>query len=57
MSAGLSGGIIIRDKAMRMKICNDCPHLKRKLSQCELCHCFMKLKTKLPKARCPIGKW
>jgi hypothetical protein len=41
----------------RLKICNECEHFKKNGSRCKLCKCFMKLKTELEQARCPIGKW
>lgn len=41
----------------RLKICQTCEHFKVKGSRCKLCHCFMKLKTELEHAKCPIHKW
>jgi hypothetical protein len=41
----------------RFAICNKCPYLRRTTKQCTQCGCFMKLKTKLAAAECPIGKW
>ena len=41
----------------RYAICESCPSLLRITSQCKECGCFMKLKTKLPAAACPLGKW
>ena len=41
----------------RMEICEDCPRLWKKTYQCKECGCFVKLKTKVTKAVCPIGKW
>jgi len=46
---------IIADQ--RMLICKDCPFLIKATNQCKKCGCFMNLKTKLPNASCPIGKW
>lgn len=40
----------------RMAICNQCPKLNP-LKFCNECACFMPLKTKLPFANCPLGKW
>jgi hypothetical protein len=40
----------------RLEICKQCDKLN-KLNMCEVCYCFMHIKTKLKKARCPIGKW
>jgi hypothetical protein len=41
----------------RFDICNGCPELINLTTQCKKCGCIMKIKTKLEKASCPIGKW
>jgi hypothetical protein len=41
----------------RFAICEVCPSFIRTTTQCKECGCFMKLKTKLVKAACPLGKW
>jgi len=41
----------------RLEICRGCPEYRPKTNQCKKCGCFMKLKTTLLNARCPIGKW
>jgi hypothetical protein len=41
----------------RMAICETCEFLKRPAKQCSKCGCFMKLKTKIDRAHCPIHKW
>lgn len=41
----------------RYDICKSCPELIRSTSQCKQCGCIMKLKTRLQKATCPLGKW
>ena len=41
----------------RFAICLQCPELIKITSQCRQCGCIMKAKTKLPNAKCPIGKW
>ena len=41
----------------RMRICEECPSLLRVTYQCKECGCFMKLKTKLKNAECPLKKW
>lgn len=41
----------------RLAICQTCPQLNQKLMQCRKCGCFMKLKTTLQGAKCPLGKW
>tara|TARA_Y100000310_G_C20385115_1_gene670046 strand:+ start:287 stop:700 length:414 start_codon:yes stop_codon:yes gene_type:complete len=37
--------------------CEKCEFLSPKTSQCEKCNCFMKVKTRVATAACPIGKW
>lgn len=39
----------------RLDICKGCPEYRKGL--CEVCGCNMSIKTKLPFARCPMGKW
>ncbi len=41
----------------RLAICYECPLLNQLTVTCTKCKCFMKLKTKLEKAVCPVGKW
>jgi hypothetical protein len=41
----------------RMDICKSCEFLFKPTSQCKKCGCLMHLKSKLPHATCPIGKW
>ena len=41
----------------RMEICLGCPQLIKLTNQCKECGCIMNLKTKLPNAECPLGKW
>lgn len=41
----------------RLAICNQCPAFNKNLAKCKKCGCFMKLKTTLQEAKCPIGKW
>jgi len=41
----------------RMQACLDCPKLLRATHQCRECGCFMKIKTKLLHATCPLDKW
>jgi hypothetical protein len=43
--------------AQRITICQTCPSLLKITTQCKECGCFMKLKTKLQNATCPLGKW
>ena len=41
----------------RLSICNTCPAFNKRLAKCTKCGCFMKLKSTLRRASCPIGKW
>ena len=41
----------------RLEICRSCEFFKHGSQRCKKCGCFMKLKTELEQARCPIGKW
>jgi hypothetical protein len=42
--------------AERMGICEGCEHLTD-AKTCELCQCFMPLKTTMNNMKCPIDKW
>lgn len=51
---------ITRAKEMsekRLAICKECEHYKERTSQCSKCGCFMRFKTAMSSASCPIGKW
>ena len=41
----------------RMSICKSCEHIFKPTLSCTKCGCFMKVKTILTAARCPVGKW
>ena len=41
----------------RIAICKDCIFYFKPTGTCKKCGCFMKLKTKIKAASCPIGKW
>ena len=41
----------------RLEICRGCEFYRARTNQCKKCGCFMKLKTSLENAKCPIGKW
>ena len=41
----------------RFEICQACPAYRPRTNTCKKCGCFMKLKTTLQNAKCPIGKW
>ena len=51
------GRVSIEIAKDRMAICEACPELIKATKQCKKCGCLMHLKTKLPNASCPIGKW
>ena len=40
----------------RWDICNACEFLTKRLT-CKKCGCFMRLKTRIGRMRCPIAKW
>lgn len=39
----------------RLKICFGCPHLNK--TRCGKCGCFLKVKTRSPKSKCPDNRW
>lgn len=41
----------------RFEICNSCEFYFSPTGNCKKCGCFMKIKTKLKHAKCPINKW
>lgn len=41
----------------RMSICKQCPFFSKGSQRCKKCGCFMKLKSTLRQASCPVGKW
>ena len=45
------------EAANRYSICKACPEFIGLTKQCKKCGCFMKFKTKLQAAECPIHKW
>jgi hypothetical protein len=45
------------ESKVRFDICHSCEHYISLTSQCSQCGCFMKAKTRLPNAECPVGKW
>jgi rRNA maturation endonuclease Nob1 len=52
-------GLVVSEEeaAKRFAICSGCDRLFKPTATCKECGCFMKVKTKLEKASCPIGKW
>jgi len=41
----------------RFDICSSCEWFRKSSQTCKKCGCFMKLKTTLKNAKCPVGKW
>jgi hypothetical protein len=41
----------------RLEICKGCEWFRPKIQTCKKCGCFMKAKSMLLNAKCPIGKW
>lgn len=46
-----------KEAEIRLHICRSCEKYKHHLNICGVCKCFMPMKTKLKKTKCPIGKW
>lgn len=44
-------------QSSRRSICNSCEHRDAKRDRCNICKCFLVLKLKSPKERCPISRW
>jgi len=42
---------------LRMEVCEDCDHYIKDSGQCDICLCYMKLKTTMANMECPLGKW
>lgn len=41
----------------RLAICKQCPRFFKPTMTCKECNCFMKIKTHLVNAKCPLDKW
>jgi hypothetical protein len=41
----------------RMRVCQTCDRFREDTKTCEICGCFMPLKTTMSNMRCPIDKW
>lgn len=41
----------------RLQTCEGCDKFDQETSRCHECGCFMKVKTQLASASCPLGKW
>ena len=42
---------------LRMEECKSCENFIKTTSQCKKCGCFMKIKSAMGHAFCPIDKW
>lgn len=42
---------------LRMETCENCMRYDKQGQKCEICGCFMPLKTTMANMRCPIDKW
>jgi len=49
--------ISVEEQKKRLDICHGCDRLIKATTQCKECGCLMNLKTSLPHAFCPLGKW
>ncbi len=45
------------EQKIRISICRICPDFNKVTEQCRVCHCFMKVKTRLEHASCKKGLW
>lgn len=54
-SRPLAAAITDADVAARRSLCEACD--KWEHGKCMECHCFTWAKTRLPKQKCPLGKW
>lgn len=43
--------------AERLEICRNCDRFISDSQKCDICQCFMPLKTAAANMECPIGKW
>lgn len=43
--------------ADRMETCKACDHYKNDTTQCDICLCFMPIKTSFSNVECPLDKW
>lgn len=49
--------IILEMSNRRKALCRDCEYHNKILNQCNVCGCFVNLKTKVVNEKCPKGKW
>lgn len=41
----------------RLKICRECPELRKSIMQCKKCGCFVAVKASVASMHCPLEKW
>jgi hypothetical protein len=46
-----------KEQIERLNICNLCENFKKEYKICDMCGCFMPLKSKIKQLSCPKGKW
>jgi hypothetical protein len=51
----IKADVIIRER--RLDLCLSCEHLFKPTDSCKKCGCFVRAKTWLKDAKCPLNKW
>ena len=46
-----------RVASLRMEVCEACDRFVKDKQTCEICLCYMPLKTTMANLRCPLDKW
>ena len=41
----------------RLEICKKCEFFDQEKMSCSQCGCYMQIKSRMPDATCPLGKW
>lgn len=58
LEVGVDGDLDAPNYAVkRWNICVSCDRLLRATRQCKECGCFMKIKVRIKRSSCPLGKW
>lgn len=57
IATGKLKGVSDETEATRFAVCKSCAFFTKWVSTCQVCGCFMPIKTKLAKSSCPIGNW
>tara|TARA_Y100001963_G_scaffold37349_1_gene52220 strand:+ start:1153 stop:1443 length:291 start_codon:yes stop_codon:yes gene_type:complete len=58
ITKAVTSGFIEKEiQAERYAICESCYYFKKLTRQCNVCSCFMPVKTLFNKSRCPKGYW